>query len=65
MKTILGMAWVAIAFNVGARRSEIVQFKSEIIIMNSQKKRHLYTLIKLRLKGKGEDGKVEAYMMDR
>lgn len=27
----LGVAWVATAFNVGARRSEIIQFKSEIL----------------------------------
>jgi len=27
----LGMAWVATAFNTGARRSEIIQFKTEIL----------------------------------
>src|SRR5690625_421062 len=27
----LGMAWLAVAFLVGARRSEIIQFKSEIV----------------------------------
>lgn len=27
----LGMAWLAVAFNVGARLSEIIQFKSEIV----------------------------------
>lgn len=30
-KNYLGVAWVATAFNVGARRSEIIQFKSEIV----------------------------------
>lgn len=30
-KNYLGVAWVATAFNTGARRSEIVQFKTEIL----------------------------------
>lgn len=30
-KNYLGVAWVAVAFNTGARRSEIIQFKTEII----------------------------------
>lgn len=30
-KNYMGMAWVAVAFNSGARRSEIIQMKSEIV----------------------------------
>lgn len=34
----LGMAWLATAFNVGARRSEIIQFKTSLFIMSGMKK---------------------------
>lgn len=60
----LGMAWLAVAFNSGARLSEIVQFKSEIVNYPIPKGQNYIMTHKVRLKGKGEDGKVEEYMMN-
>ncbi len=57
----LGMAWLAVAFNVGARRSEIVQFKTSILSQEFKKggyKKHL----PIRGKGRGEEGKRLEYL---
>lgn len=63
-KNYLGAAWVAFAFNVGARRAEIPQFKTEILnypIVEGGG----YTMSHIiRLKGRGEDGKQEPYMVN-
>ena len=61
----LGMAWLAVAFNVGARRSEIKQFKSEIVNYDFPEESSFIYTHNVRLKGRGEDGKVEPYMMNR
>lgn len=60
----LGMAWLATAFNVGARRSEIIQFKSEIANYDFGEGTFIMSH-NIRLKGGGEDGKVEAYMINK
>lgn len=60
----LGAAWVATAFNVGARRSEIIQFKTEILDYPFEDGKTYVMSHKIRLKGRGEDGKVEAYMIN-
>ncbi|MBX4152350.1 tyrosine-type recombinase/integrase [Paenibacillus lautus] len=59
----LGMAWLATAFRVGARRSEIIQFKTEILDYpitegNSYVLSHI-----VRGKGKSTDGKPLEYMI--
>ena len=63
-KNYIGLAWVSLAFNAGPRRSEILQFKTEILnypILEGQN----YILSHLiRLKGSGEDGKIERYMIN-
>lgn len=53
----LGMAWLAVAFNVGARRSEIIQFKTSILTQpwNQTKKFKVHPAI--RGKGRGDEGK--------
>jgi integrase len=61
----LGMAWLSFAFNVGARRSEIVQFKSEITEYDFPEESNFVYSHNVRLKGRGEDGKVEPYMINR
>lgn len=61
----LGMAWLATAFNVGARRSEIVQFKTEILNYNFPEESTFIYSHNVRLKGRGEDGKIEPYMINR
>lgn len=61
----LGMAWLATAFNVGARRSEIIQFKTEIVNYPLADDATFVYTHNVRLKGRGEDGKVEPYMMNR
>ena len=60
----LGMAWLAVAFNSGARLSEIVQFKSEIVDYPIPEGQTYVMTHNVRLKGKGEDGKIEPYMMN-
>ena len=63
-KEYLYLAWVAVAFNVGSRRAEIIQFKTEIInypIPDGQN----YVLSNLvRGKGKSADGKPLKYMVN-
>jgi integrase len=61
----LGMAWLSTAFNVGARRSEIVQFKSEILNYEFSDDATFIYSHNVRLKGRGEDGKIEPYMINR
>lgn len=61
----LGMAWLATAFNVGARRSEIIQFKTEILNYDFPDDATFVYSHNVRLKGPGEDGKVEPYMINR
>lgn len=58
----MGACWVAVMFNVGCRRSEAIQFKSEIV--NYDKKGKTYVLShKVRGKGKSESGKIIEYMI--
>jgi integrase len=61
----LGMAWLATAFNVGARRSEIIQFKTEILNYPIPDDATFIYSHNVRLKGRGEDGKIEPYMINR
>lgn len=61
----LGMAWLATAFNVGARRSEIIQFKTEILDYKFSDDATFVYSHNVRLKGRGEDGKIEPYMINR
>lgn len=61
----LGMAWLATAFNVGARRSEIIQFKTEILDYPLSEDSTFIYSHNVRLKGRGEDGKIEPYMINR
>lgn len=63
-KDYLGMVWLATAFNVGCRRSEIVQFKTEILDYKVDEDKNYILSHKIRLKGKGLDGKQEEYMIN-
>lgn len=60
----LGAAWVATGFNVGARRAEIPQFKTEILDYPVQEGQNYIMSHIVRLKGRGEDGKQEPYMVN-
>lgn len=60
----LGAAWVAFAFNVGARRAEIPQFKTEIVNYPVPEGQTYVMSHIVRLKGRGEDGKLEPYMVN-
>lgn len=60
----LGMAWLAVAFNVGARRAEIIQFKTEIVDYKFNDEGGYVLSHNLRGKGRGEDGKVLQYMIN-
>lgn len=61
----LGAAWVATAFNVGARRAEIPQLKTEILEYPLEDEQSFIYSHLVRLKGRGEDGKQEPYMINR
>ena len=60
----LGMAWFATAFNVGARKSEIIQFKSEIADYIKEEGKNFIETHKVRGKGKSRDGKIIAFMVN-
>jgi len=61
-KNYLGMAWLATAMNVGARRSEIIQFKTSILENDFPEEASFIMTHNVRLKGSGEDGKISQYM---
>ena len=44
-KDYLGLAWVATAFNVGARRAELIQFKTEILDYPIQENQNLQAVV--------------------
>lgn len=65
----LGLAWVATAFNIGGRRNEILQLKTEILDYPYEKDSDgddlNYIIVKkIRGKGAGEDGKQLEYMVN-
>jgi integrase len=59
----LGMAWLATAFRVGARRAEIIQFKSEILDYPIPEGQSYILSHNVRGKGKSTDGKILQYMI--
>lgn len=59
----LGMAWLATAFLVGARRSEIIQFKSEIMEYKVPEGQNYVLSHVVRGKGPSTDGKPLEYMV--
>jgi len=68
-KDYMGMAWVATAFNVGGRRGEIRQFKTEMLDythhINSKKEEQNYVFSHIvRGKGKSIDGKPLKFMIN-
>lgn len=60
----LEMAWLATAFNVGARKSEIIQFKTEIVNYEKEEGKTYIETHNVRGKGRGSDGKVIKYMVN-
>ena len=58
----LGMAWLATAFLVGARRSEIIQFKTEILDYPIPEGQNYVLSHIVRGKGRSTDGKKLEYM---
>ena len=59
----LAMAWVATAYNVGARRAELIQFKTEITDYPLGDKNYVLSHI-VRGKGKSFDGKPLVFMIN-
>jgi site-specific recombinase XerC len=59
----LAMAWVATAFNVGGRRAEIIQFKTEILDYPIPEGQNYVLSHIVRGKGRG-DGKALRYMIN-
>lgn len=59
----LGLAWVATAFNVGSRRAEIIQFKTEILDYPIQEGQNYIISNTVRGKGKSVDGKPLKFMI--
>lgn len=61
----LGMAWLATAFNTGARRAEIIQFPTSMLEQGfSEGVPHIMSPV-IRGKGHGEDGKKIQYMINK
>lgn len=56
--------WVACAFNTGARRGGIVQFKTECVRDGIPDGKSYVLTNKVREKGRGADGKVVQYMLN-
>ena len=63
-KHYLGLAWVATAFNVGSRRAEIIQFKTEILNYPIPDGQNYVLSHVVRGKGAGVDGKILRYMIN-
>lgn len=63
-KHYLGLAWVATAFNVGSRRAEIIQFKTEILNYPIPEGQNYVLSHVVRGKGAGLDGKILRYMIN-
>lgn len=59
----LGMAWLATAFLVGARRSEIIQFRTEILNYKIPEGQNYVLSHVVRGKGESIDGKPLEYMI--
>ena len=59
----LGMAWTATAFHVGCRRSEMIQFKTEILDYPVKEGKNYVLSHVVRGKGSGVDGKPLKYMI--
>lgn len=59
----LGMAWLATAFLVGARRSEIIQFRTEILDYKNDEDKNYIISHRVRGKGPSTDGKPLEYMI--
>ena len=60
----LGMAWLATAFLVGARRSEIIQFKTEMLDYEIPEGKNYIMSHVVRGKGQSIDGKPLEFMID-
>lgn len=60
----LGMAWVAVMFNVGCRRSGCIQFKSEIVNYKMEEGTNYVMSHIVREKGRSTDGKPCEYMIN-
>lgn len=63
-KDYLGMAWVATAYNVGARRAELIQFRTEILEQEFNYEDGYILTHNLRGKGKSIEGKIIKYMIN-
>jgi integrase len=59
----LGMAWLTGQFFIGTRRSEILQFKTEILDYPVPEGKNYVVSHPIRAKGKGKDGNVTEYMI--
>lgn len=56
-KNYLGLAWIVTAFVLGGRRSELIQFKTEIIDYQFEPKKKFVKSHSVRGKGQGKNGK--------
>lgn len=63
-KEYLYLAWVATAFNVGSRRAEIIQFKTEILDYPIPEGQNYVLSNIVRGKGRSVDGKQIRYMIN-
>lgn len=60
----MGLAWVVCAFNCGARRGGIIQFKTECAKQEIPEGKSFVLTNKVREKGRSDQGKVVDYMLN-
>lgn len=60
----LAACWVACAFNTGARRGGIIQFKTECVKGGIPEGKTYIKTNKVREKGRGSDGKIVEYLLN-
>lgn len=60
----ISIAWLATAYNCGARRAEIMQFKTEIVKQEMSNNTNYVLSNVVRGKGKGRDGKPIKFMIN-
>lgn len=58
------LCYFGVAFNIGARRSEMLQLKTNLIHRNKKDGKPYIESDPIRLKGKGRTGKVETYIIN-
>ncbi len=61
----LGLAWFTMAFNTGARKAELIQYKSSMLDVDESKNNTFYETNLVRAKGRGHSGKAYKHLFNK